>query len=77
LPMPLLLHRQIPHIPRIPAVPQQCLLLLRGWQQSKPRHVRTVTASADTPGSQHASPRQNRLPTRTDVPSFQTGESIR
>jgi hypothetical protein len=29
---------------------QQRLLLLRGWQQSKPRHTRTVTATTDNPG---------------------------
>jgi len=30
-----------------PAVPQQRLLLLRGGQQPKPRHVRTVTTATD------------------------------
>ncbi len=30
LPVPLLFHRQIPHVPRIPAVRQQSLFLLRG-----------------------------------------------
>ena len=50
LPVPLLLHRQIPHISRVPAMRQQCLLLLRGRQQSKPRHIRTVTADTDIPG---------------------------
>ena len=39
LPVLLLLHRQIPHIPRVPAVPKQCLLLLRSRQQSEPRHT--------------------------------------
>jgi hypothetical protein len=33
LPVPLLLDRQIPHIPRVPAVPQQRLLLLICRQQ--------------------------------------------
>jgi hypothetical protein len=47
LPRPLLLHRQIPHIPRIPTVPQQCLLLLRSRQQTKSRHSRTVTTDTD------------------------------
>jgi hypothetical protein len=47
LPMPLLLHRQIPHIPRVPAVRQQRLLLLSSRQQSKPRHIRTVTTGTD------------------------------
>jgi hypothetical protein len=50
LPIPLLLHRQIPHIPRIPAVRQQCRLLLRGRQQPEPRHTGTVTASTDISG---------------------------
>ena len=50
LPMLLLLHRQIPHIPRIPAVRQQGRLLLSGRQQPKPRHVRTVTTATDNPG---------------------------
>jgi hypothetical protein len=49
LPVLLLLHRQVPHIPRVPAVRQQCLLLLRGRQQAKPRHTRTVTADTDIP----------------------------
>jgi hypothetical protein len=46
-PMPLLLHRQIPHIPRIPAVRRQRVLLLRGRQQPKPRHDRTVITTTD------------------------------
>jgi hypothetical protein len=49
-PVLLLLHRQIPHIPSIPAVRQQCLLLFRRRQQSKPQHIRTVTATTDIPG---------------------------
>jgi hypothetical protein len=49
LPVPLLLHRQIPHIPRIPAVHQQRLLLLTRRQQSKPRHIRTVATGTDKP----------------------------
>ena len=47
LPILLLLHRQIPHIPRVPTMPQQRLLLLRSRQQPKPRHIRTVTATTD------------------------------
>src|SRR3954451_3768097 len=47
LPMPLLLDRQIPHIPRISAVRQQGILLLRGRQQPEPRHIRTVTTATD------------------------------
>ena len=56
LPMQLLLYRQIPHIPRVPAVRQQSLFLLRGWQQSKPRHTRTVTATTDNPAPRRAAP---------------------
>jgi hypothetical protein len=47
LPMLLLLHRQIPHIPRVAAVRQQCLLLLRSRQQAKPRHIRTLATGTD------------------------------
>lgn len=50
LPVLLLFHRQIPDIPRVSAVPQQCLFLLRGRQQSKPRYIRTVTTTTDTSG---------------------------
>jgi hypothetical protein len=50
LPVLLLLHRQIPHLPRIPTVRHQCFLLLRGRQQTKPRHIRTVTTNTDKPG---------------------------
>ncbi len=49
LPVQLLLHRQIPHIPRVPAMRQQPLLLLRSWQQPKPRHTRTVVNGTDIP----------------------------
>ena len=49
LPVQLLLHRQIPHIPRVPAMRQQLLLLLRSRQQPKPRHRRTVTTDTDIP----------------------------
>jgi hypothetical protein len=59
LPVLLLLHRQIPHIPRIPAVRQQCLLLLRSRQQSKPRHSRTVTTTTDI--------RRRSTPTRVGI----------
>ena len=47
LPVLLLLHCQIPHIPRIPAVRQQTLFLLRSRQQPEPGHIRTVTAPTD------------------------------
>jgi hypothetical protein len=56
LPVQLLLHRQIPHKPRIPAVPQQCLLLLRSRHQPKPRHTRTVTTDTDIPGPSTPAP---------------------
>jgi hypothetical protein len=56
LPVLLLLHRQIPHIPRVPAVRQQPLLLLSSRQQSKPRHSRTVTTDTDIPGPSTPAP---------------------
>ena len=49
LPVLLLLHRQIPHKPRIPAVRQQDLLLRRGRQKPEPRHIRTLTTTTDNP----------------------------
>jgi hypothetical protein len=49
LPVPLLLDRQIPHVPRVPSVPQQRLLLLIGRQQPKPRHSFTVSTTTDIP----------------------------
>ena len=63
LPMLLLLHRQIPHKPRIPAVSQQDLLLLRGRQQPKPRHSRKVTTTTtDNPGLNGPAPLRIGLP---------------
>ena len=56
LPMLLLLDCQVPHIARIPAVPQQCFLLLRRRHQAKSRHIRTVTADTDIPGHSAAGP---------------------
>ena len=47
LPILLLLHCQIPHIPRVPAMRQQPLLLLKGGRQPKSRHSRTVTITTD------------------------------
>jgi hypothetical protein len=47
--MLLLLDRQIPHVPRVPAMRQQRLLLLTDGQQPKPRHTRTVTINTDNP----------------------------
>ncbi len=55
-PVHLLLHRQIPHIPRIPAVRRQHLLLLGSRQQPEPRHNRTVTATTDTPAQSTSVP---------------------
>jgi hypothetical protein len=49
LPVLLLLHREIPHVASIAAVPQQCVLLFRGRQQSEPQHIRTVIATTDIP----------------------------
>jgi len=49
LPVLLLFHRQIPHIPRVPAVRQQHLRLLGSRQQSEPRHTRTVATTTDIP----------------------------
>jgi hypothetical protein len=49
LPVQLLLHREIPHKPRIPAARQQRLLLLRDGQQPEPSHSRTVTRNTDIP----------------------------
>ena len=46
-PVLLLLHCQIPHISRIPAMRQQCPLLLGRGQQPKPRHMRTITIPTD------------------------------
>ena len=56
LPVLLLLDRQVPDIPRISAVRQQRLLLVRGRQQSKPRHIRTVTATTDIGGRRTPAP---------------------
>ncbi len=50
LPMPLLLHRQVPHIARIPAVHQRRVLLLSDGQKPEPRHTRPVTTNTDIPG---------------------------
>ena len=49
LPVPLLLHREIPHVPRVLTVRQHRLLLLGGRQQPEPRHIRTVTTATDIP----------------------------
>ena len=62
LPMLLLLHGQIPHIPRIPAVRQQRVLLLSDGHEPKPRHSRTVTATTDIPGPTAPAPLRIGLP---------------
>jgi hypothetical protein len=56
LPVPLLLHRQIPYISRVPAVRPQGFLLVNSRQQPKPRHVRTVTATTDIPSRSSRAP---------------------
>jgi hypothetical protein len=56
LPMLLLLDGQIPHVPRISAVGQQCLFLLRGRQQPEPRHTRTLTTDTDIRGPAKLAP---------------------
>lgn len=47
LPMPLLLDRQVPDVPRVPAVSQQNPLLFRAGQQPEPRHNRTLAVATD------------------------------
>ncbi len=49
LPMLLLLDRQVPHIPCIPAVSQQNPLLFRGGHQPEPRHDCTIAVATDIP----------------------------
>ena len=73
-PILLLLNRQIPHIPRIPAMRQQRLLLLADGQQPKPRHTRTVTTTTDIPCVAIPAPGLDRLPPRTEVQVFQPKE---
>jgi hypothetical protein len=73
-PMLLLLHRQIPHVPRIPTMRQQCLLLLRDGQQPKSRHMRTVTVNTDIPDVAHPRHTGDRLAPRTEVQGFQPKE---
>ena len=74
LPMLLLLHRQIPHVPRIPAMRQQCLLLVKNGHQPKPRHMRTVTANTDIPDVAQPRHTGDRLAPRTDVQGFRPKE---
>jgi hypothetical protein len=54
LPKLLLLHGQIPHEPRMPAMFQQHRLLSRCRQQPKPRHMRNVATATDING--HCTP---------------------
>jgi hypothetical protein len=56
LPVHVLLYRNVPHIPRIPTMRQQRLLLLRSRQQSKPRHIRTLTTATDKPARSESAP---------------------
>ena len=56
LPMRLLFHRQIPYIPRVAAVGQQCRFLFRNWQQPEPRHTGTVTTTTDIRGCRTSNP---------------------
>jgi hypothetical protein len=56
LPVPLLLHRQIPYISRVPAVRPQGFFLVNSRHQPKPRHVRTVTATTDIPSRKSRAP---------------------
>ena len=74
--MLLLLHRQIPHEPCIPANFQQRLLLLRARQQAVPRHTRTVTTDTDIPRRQHTRTRRNRHPACIDIPNFPSRRSL-
>ena len=75
LPVLLLIYRQIPYIPRIPAVTQQRLFLLRSRQQPKPRHIRTVTTPTDTPDKAAQHHTEDRLVARTKVQSLQPKET--
>ncbi len=73
LPVLLLLYRQIPHKARVPAVRQQCLLLLSGRQQTKSGHIR-ITATTDSRGRSARAPR-DWLPPRTEVLGFHPKET--
>lgn len=48
LPVLLLLDCKVPHISRVPAMRQECLLLLRSRHQAKSRHTRTITTDTDS-----------------------------
>ena len=62
LPKLLLLHGEIPHEPRMPAMLQQQHLLSRRGQQPEPRHTRNL--AVDTDNNRRYSP----TPSRFDVP---------
>jgi hypothetical protein len=47
LPVPLLLHGQIPHKPRVTTMFGQCCRLLRARKQPKPAHISNVGATTD------------------------------
>ncbi len=49
LPMPLLLHGQIPHKPRMATMLSQHRRLLNAGQQPKPRHPNNITRTTDKP----------------------------
>jgi hypothetical protein len=51
LPQLLLLHGQVPHEPRMPAMLQQHRLLSRRRQQPESRHSRNVSAPTDKDGN--------------------------
>jgi hypothetical protein len=72
LPMAPLLNRQVPYVTRVATMRQQSLLLLRGWQQSEPRHNRTVTTDTDIPG-----PRTPSCSETDSVPAMKSGVSNR
>ena len=73
LPMPLLLYCQVPHVPRIPAMRQQCLLLLGGRYQPESRHSCTVTTTTDKPCHGGLAP-GDEVPLRAEVADFQAKE---
>ena len=77
LPVLLLLHRQIPYVPRVAAMRQQGqqgLLLLRGRQQSKPETYPHRNRHHRHPQPRRAHPR-DRLRPRNDVKGFQPKEA--
>ena len=49
LPVPLLLHSQIPHKPGMATVLGQCCRLLKARKQPKPAHINNIGATTDNP----------------------------